>query len=215
MQTSQHVHDRSVSHACAIAPALVATHAYSSYIRTVAVAVHGDNAQCDGGENLDLGKEHSMLPTRLHDIVVAPWPSPEASQGLAPPHGKSSVGIGTGTALTLRILKAGPSVLIRWRTYTAHTYAYCLLGFSPHDAVCSITPSVRNMRQTEEKVAPPQYPYMDMCHTQNIVPSSALQRELKKKKKEKERLEQMMKDAEEAARGEGVSAPGERGEAAA
>ena len=34
--------------------------------------------------------------------------------------------------------------------------------------------------------------YMAMCHTQNIVPSSALQRELKKKKK-KEQLENAMK----------------------
>ena len=51
--------------------------------------------------------------------------------------------------------------------------------------------------------------YMNMCHTQNSGPSSALQRKLKKK--EKERLEQMMKDAEEAVGGEGVSAPGEQG----
>ena len=50
--------------------------------------------------------------------------------------------------------------------------------------------------------------YMAMCHTQNIVPSSALQRELKKK--QKERLEKLMKgDGEES------STPGEQGDAAA
>ena len=54
---------------------------------------------------------------------------------------------------------------------------------------------------------------MAMCQTQNIVPSSALQRELKKK--EKERLEPLMEDAEDAAGGEGGSAPGEQGDAAA
>ena len=48
-------------------------------------------------------------------------------------------------------------------------------------------------------------------HTQSIVPSSALQQELKKK----ERLEQMTKDAEEAADGEGVLGPQDQGEAAA
>ena len=52
--------------------------------------------------------------------------------------------------------------------------------------------------------------YMAMCHTQNTVPSSALQRELKKKKKE--RLKKMKKDVEEAECGEGVSVPGEQGE---
>ena len=49
---------------------------------------------------------------------------------------------------------------------------------------------------------------MAMCHTQNIVPSSALQRELKKEKKEQ--LEKAMKkDGEEG------STPGEQGDAAA
>ena len=48
--------------------------------------------------------------------------------------------------------------------------------------------------------------YMAMCHTQNIVPSSALQRELKKKEKQKE---------EEKPSGEGNSAPGNTGEATA
>ena len=47
---------------------------------------------------------------------------------------------------------------------------------------------------------------MAMCHTQNIVPSSAPQRELKKKK---EREEQMKR--EEPSGGEGDSAPGEPG----
>ena len=49
--------------------------------------------------------------------------------------------------------------------------------------------------------------YMAMCHTQNIVPSSALQRELKKK-------EQQKKKAEKSS-GEGNSAPGETREATA
>ena len=48
---------------------------------------------------------------------------------------------------------------------------------------------------------------MAMCHTQNIVPSSALQRELKKKEQQKKK--------EEKSSGEGNSAPGETGEAAA
>ena len=42
--------------------------------------------------------------------------------------------------------KAGPSVLIRLRMYTAHTYAYRMSGFCPYNAVCSITPSIRNIR---------------------------------------------------------------------
>ena len=46
--------------------------------------------------------------------------------------------------------------------------------------------------------------YMAMCHTQNIVPSSALQRELKKK-------EQLKKKKEEKSAGKGDSAPGETG----
>ena len=50
--------------------------------------------------------------------------------------------------------------------------------------------------------------YMAMCHTQNIVPSSALQRELKKN-------EQLKKKKEEKSAGEGNSAPGETGEATA
>ena len=49
--------------------------------------------------------------------------------------------------------------------------------------------------------------YMAMCHTQNIVPSSALQRELKKKEQQKKK--------EENSLGEGNSAPGETGEATA
>jgi hypothetical protein len=50
--------------------------------------------------------------------------------------------------------------------------------------------------------------YMAMCHTQNIVPSSALQRELKKEKKEQ--LEKkVQKDGEEG------STPGEQGDAEA
>ena len=49
--------------------------------------------------------------------------------------------------------------------------------------------------------------YMAMCHTQNIVPSSAMQRELKKKKQQKKK--------EEKSLGEGNSAPGETGEATA
>ena len=50
--------------------------------------------------------------------------------------------------------------------------------------------------------------YMALCHTQNIVPSSALQRELKKEKKEQ--LEKAIKkDGEEG------STPGEQGDAAA
>ena len=49
--------------------------------------------------------------------------------------------------------------------------------------------------------------YMAMCHTQNMVPSSALQRELKKKKgREKQ------KKNEEVSGGEGHLAPGEPGE---
>jgi hypothetical protein len=50
--------------------------------------------------------------------------------------------------------------------------------------------------------------YMAMCHTQNIVPSSALQRELKKEKKE-----QLEKKAQKE--GEEGSTPGEQGDAAA
>ena len=49
--------------------------------------------------------------------------------------------------------------------------------------------------------------YMAMCHTQNIVPSSALQRELKKKEQQKKK--------EEKSSGEGNSAPGETREATA
>ena len=49
---------------------------------------------------------------------------------------------------------------------------------------------------------------MAMCHTQNIVPSSALQRELKKEKKEQ--LEKSMKKDDEDG-----STPGEQGDAAA
>ena len=52
---------------------------------------------------------------------------------------------------------------------------------------------------------------MAMCHTQNIVPSIALQRELKKKE---ESDEQLKKD-EEATGAEGNSDPGEQGEAKA
>ena len=52
---------------------------------------------------------------------------------------------------------------------------------------------------------------MAMCHTHKIVPTSALQREQKKKKE----LEEQLKKEEEAARGEGNSAPGEQGEAQA
>ena len=51
---------------------------------------------------------------------------------------------------------------------------------------------------------------MAMCHTQNIVPSSALQRELNKKK---EREEQ--KKIAEPSGGEGDSAPGQPGGAKA
>ena len=50
--------------------------------------------------------------------------------------------------------------------------------------------------------------YMAMCHTQNIVPSSALQRELKKEKKE-----QLEKNAQKE--GEEGSTPGEQGDAEA
>ena len=50
--------------------------------------------------------------------------------------------------------------------------------------------------------------YMAMCHTQNIVPSSALQRDLKKEKKEQSE-KKVAKD------GEGGSTPGEQGDAAA
>ena len=49
--------------------------------------------------------------------------------------------------------------------------------------------------------------YMAMCHTQNMVPSSALQWELKKK-------EQLKKKGEKSS-GKGKSAPGETGEAKA
>ena len=48
---------------------------------------------------------------------------------------------------------------------------------------------------------------MAMCHTQNIVPSSALQRELKKEKKEQPE-KKVKKDGEEG------STPGEQGDAA-
>ena len=54
--------------------------------------------------------------------------------------------------------------------------------------------------------------YMAMCHTQNIVPSSALQRELKKKEQHKQKDKQKK---EEKSLGEGNSAPGETGEATA
>ena len=50
--------------------------------------------------------------------------------------------------------------------------------------------------------------YMAMCHTQNIVPNSALQWELKKKEQQK-RKDQQKK--EEKSSGEGNSAPGETG----
>ena len=49
---------------------------------------------------------------------------------------------------------------------------------------------------------------MAMCHTQNIVPSSALQRELKKKEQQKQKDKQKK---EEKSSGEGNSAPGETG----
>ena len=49
--------------------------------------------------------------------------------------------------------------------------------------------------------------YMPMCHTQNIVPSSALQRELKKKQQQKKK--------EEKPSEEGYLSPGETGEAKA
>ena len=49
--------------------------------------------------------------------------------------------------------------------------------------------------------------YMAMCHTQNIVPRSALQRELKKKEQQKKK--------EEKSSGEGNSAPGETRDATA
>ena len=51
---------------------------------------------------------------------------------------------------------------------------------------------------------------MAMCHTRNVVPSSALQWELKKKK---ERYEQLKKKEEDAAGGDSI--PGEQGEAQA
>ena len=54
--------------------------------------------------------------------------------------------------------------------------------------------------------------YMAMCHTQNIVPSSALQRELKKKEQQKQKEQQ--KKEEKSSR-EGNSAPEETGEATA
>ena len=41
----------------------------------------------DCGEHQDLGKEHNVLTARLHDIVVAPSPSPEASPDLTPLRG--------------------------------------------------------------------------------------------------------------------------------
>ena len=53
--------------------------------------------------------------------------------------------------------------------------------------------------------------YMALCHTQNIVLSSVLQRELKKKKEHEEKW----RNQEEAAGGEGKSAPREQGEAKA
>ena len=46
----------------------------------------------------------------------------------------------------LHMGKAGPSVLIRLRMYTAHTYAYRISGFCPYNAVRSIIPSIRNIR---------------------------------------------------------------------
>ena len=54
--------------------------------------------------------------------------------------------------------------------------------------------------------------YMAMCHTQNIVPSSALQRELKKKEQQKKKDQQKK---EEKSLGEGNSALGETREATA
>ena len=54
--------------------------------------------------------------------------------------------------------------------------------------------------------------YMAMCHTQNSVPSSALQRELKKKEQQKRKEQQKKK---EKSSGEENSAPGETGEATA
>ena len=54
--------------------------------------------------------------------------------------------------------------------------------------------------------------YMAMCHTQNIVPSSALQRELKKKEQQKQK--ELQKKREKSS-GEGNSAPRETGEATA
>ena len=48
---------------------------------------------------------------------------------------------------------------------------------------------------------------MATCHTQNMVPSSALQRELKKKEQQKKN--------EEKSSGKGNSAPGETGKAKA
>ena len=53
---------------------------------------------------------------------------------------------------------------------------------------------------------------MAMCHTQSIVPSSALQRELKKKEQQKNK-DQLKK--EEKSSGERNSAPGETWEATA
>ena len=49
-----------------------------------AVAVRRDNVSWYCGEHPDLGKDHNTLSARLHDIVVAPAPLPEASPGLAP-----------------------------------------------------------------------------------------------------------------------------------
>ena len=54
--------------------------------------------------------------------------------------------------------------------------------------------------------------YMAMCHTHNIVPSSGLLRELKKKEQQKQKDKQKK---EEKSTREGSSAPGETGEATA
>ena len=59
--------------------------------------------------------------------------------------------------------KAGPSVYIRMRIYTAHTYIYRMSRLRPYNAVYSSTLSIRiyeiatygNIRQAQGKVAPP------------------------------------------------------------
>ena len=63
----------------------------------------------------------------------------------------------------MHMSKAGPSVYIRLRIYTAHTYIYRMPRFRPYNAVYSSTPSIRiyeiatygNIRQAQGKVAPP------------------------------------------------------------